>query len=306
MNEDIGKIIGEGFGTWKKNLNLAAPFVANVIAIIIAVIPFAMGLVLVASNISGLPEGSLEGMTPDEIIASIGSANIGSVLTEIALLIIALIIVIILISAFFTAGAIGMARQAIMEGKSRTGTIWPVGRKHFVNFTLISAIMGLISLAGLVFLLPGVLSIPEEAFSNPDALPGIGGTAIGLLMAGFILFIIYELALSVALSMASYALVVDDLGPIGSLKAGLEFFRRNKFDVFVLWLVVLAISMSLEVLGSSASVNLASDVQFHPWSILTGLVSILVLSPLSTVWYTLLYLSRTGKLESREVKDQWS
>jgi hypothetical protein len=215
------------------------------------------------------------------------------------------VIVILLISAFFTAGAVGMARQAILEGKSKTGTIWPVGRKHFVNLSLLSILMGLISLAGFIFLLPGILSMPQEAFSNPDALPSLEGMTIGLLVAGGILFIIYELVVSVALAMASYAIVVDDLGPIDSIKANLNFFGYNKFDVFVLWLVVMAISMSLDVLGSSASVNLGPEIQFQPWSILTGLVSLLILAPLSTVWWTMLYLSRTGQLESREVKDQW-
>jgi len=43
----------------------------------------------------------------------------------------------------------------------------------------------------------------------------------------------------------------------------------------------------------------------QPLSAITGLVNLLVLAPLSNVWWTRLYMSRTGRLKVDEVKNSW-
>jgi hypothetical protein len=117
-------------------------------------------------------------------------------------------------------------------------------------------------------------------------------------VAGILLLIIYALIVSLFLAIVPYALVVDSLGAVEAIKASIRFFRYNKFDVFILWLVILAISLGLQMVGSSVSTGDA--VNFQPLSIVMGLVNLLVLEPLSAVWWTRLYMTRTGRLAERE------
>ena len=74
-----------------------------------------------------------------------------------------------------------------------------------------------------------------------------------MLIAGFLVFILYAFVLSIALAIAPYALVLEGLGPVQAIRAGIDFFRYNKFDVLILWLVVAALSVALQMIGSSVS-----------------------------------------------------
>jgi len=49
--------------------------------------------------------------------------------------------------------------------------------------------------------------------------------------------------------MVPYALVVEGLGPISAIKAGIGLFLKNKIDVFLIWLVVMAIWVTIQFLG---------------------------------------------------------
>jgi hypothetical protein len=110
--------------------------------------------------------------------------------------------------------------------------------------------------------------------------------------------------LSLVLAVAPYALVVDSLGPVQAIKSSVTFFRYHKFDVFLLWLIVLAISIGLQMIGGSTTTG-GNSISYEPLSALTGLVNLLVLAPLSTVWWTRLYMDRNGKLPGRELNDPW-
>ena len=76
---------------------------------------------------------------------------------------------------------------------------------------------------------------------------------MGMLVIGFLMFILYALILSLVLAMAPYALVLEGLGPVRAIRAGIDFFRYNKFDVLILWLVVAALSIALQMIGGSLS-----------------------------------------------------
>ncbi len=85
--------------------------------------------------------------------------------------------------------------------------------------------------------------------------------------------------------------------------ASINFFRYNKFDVLVLWLVVMAISISLQMINGLFSSE--NGIGNQTLSVVTGLVNILVLAPLSNLWWTRLYMDRKGILKVDEVKDIW-
>jgi len=296
--EEIGQLIGKGFGIWKKNLNLCIPFICNLFASILIVVAFFVAIFVAAIPFLGEDWTQIENLEEsgamEELFAEMGWQE----LLPIIFLILVMIAVLSLVGSYFNAGAIGMARQALVEGRSRTSAMWSAGRKHFWNMFLLSLIMGLLTMAGLIFLLPGMEQLGEALTGNPDSLEGLG-----VILAGFLLFILYALVLSVILAPAPYALVIEGLGPVAAIKAGIGFFRYNKFDVLILWLVVAALSLVLQMIGSSFSTG--ESAAFQPLSAITTLASLLVLAPLANLWWTGLYMSRKGMLNEEEVKDPW-
>jgi len=285
--EDVGALIGKGFEIWKRNLNLCIPFLLNLVFSIVALLPLAVAFLAIlgfSNDLSSL-ESALESASPEELLSMLGD--------ELFILIAAFLLVILvisLISAFFTAGAIGMAKEALETGKSTTATMWHQGRRHFWNMFVASIIMGIIVVAGFAFLLPGIIYLLPSFDPGPET--------VALLVAGIMLLIIYALIISLLLATVPYALVVDSLGAVAAIKASIDFFRYNKFDVFILWLVIVAISIGLQMIGSSISAG--DTVTYQPLSILTGIINLFVFAPLSTLWWTRLYLSRTGRLVEQE------
>jgi flagellar biosynthesis protein FliQ len=214
---------------------------------------------------------------------------------KVALLFILMFILISMVNAFFTAGAIGMAGQALEKGKPDNGIMWSAGKKHFWNMFQASVLMGFIMVTGLVFVLPAIALQPKFLQAEPQPM--------SLLLMGVLLLRLYVLALSMILATAPYALVVKNLGPMQAILASIDFFRYNKFDVLVLWLVVVAISISMQMIfGLFSSEN---GIENQTLTVVTGLVNILVLAPLTNLWWTRLYMDRKGILKVDEVKDIW-
>lgn len=279
MYEEIGELLGEGFRTWRRNLNLCAPFLISMAFMVLAMIPPFIGLVYILGS---------DFSTSAELVARIERSPLG-----LALIVALFVLLVTVVNSFFASGAIAMAREATDKGKTSIGTMWSGGRRHFLSMLLVSIMMGCLMLAGLILLLPGLYLLPwPPSLEDPRAL--------SLLLAGALLFILYALALSLLLAVAPYALVVDGLGPVQALKVGLDFFMKNKFDVFMVWIVVIAISLGLQMLGGTAA---AESVSLNALiSGLTGLINLVILAPLSTVWWTRLYMSRSGKLPR---EDPW-
>lgn len=306
--EEIGQLIGKGFGIWKKNLNLCIPYIFSIFASILVVIAFFIAIFVAAIPLIGSDPTTFQNIeemedaqAAEELFDQIQTQLAGldwQALLPVLLLSLGMILVLSLVSSYFNAGAIGMARQALEEGRSTISSLWPAGRRHFWNMFLLTILMGLISLAGTIFLLPGIGQITQAFPEIQDSPEGLG-----ILAVGFLLFILYALILSIVLSLAPYALVIESLGPVAALKAGIEFFRYNKFDVLILWLVVVALSLVLQMLGSSFSMG--ESAAFQPLSAITTLVSLLVLAPLANLWWTRLYMNRKGMLNEEEVKDPW-
>jgi uncharacterized membrane protein len=294
--EEIGDVIGKGFAVWRNNLNLCIPFLLSSVLSLLIMIPFFAAFLVAIVPLEGLNSTSVQQMQDQFLKNEEALSNIPSELVvKVALLLILMVILISMVNAFFTAGAIGMAGQALEKGKPDNGVMWSAGKKHFWNMLLASVLMDFIMVAGLLFFLPVVALQPESLQAEPQAM--------GLLLMGLLLFVLYALVFSMILATTPYALVLEDLGPKQAVLASINFFRYNKFDVLVLWLVVMAISISLQMInGLFASEN---GIGNQTLSVVTGLVNILVLAPLSSLWWTRLYMDRKGILKVDEVKDIW-
>ena len=297
--EEIGEMIGKGFGIWRRNINLCIPFLLNFFVSMLVIVFFLVAFSLAIMPIGSTNSTSIQNMQEAQNLFSQMEGSLGSLgwqmIVSVVFLLFGMIVLLSLISAFFTAGAIGMARQALEKGRADTGVMWSSGKKHFLNMFLSTLLMGLMTLSGLVFLLPGILALPRPVQAEP--------VAMGMLITGFLIFILYAVVLSLALAETPYALVLEGLGPVQAIRAGIGFFRYNKFDVLILWLVVAALSITLQIIGSSMSSGNATT--YPLMSLVTGLVNLLVLVPLSNLWWTRLYMNRKGILKNDEVKDPW-
>ncbi len=284
MVEDTGKIISKGFETYTENLNLSIPFVINVVITgVLSVIMFIGGFFYIfGSSLSSVKNAT----TPEQFI-SIILPLVRQHLFEILMLIIIYFLIVSFFESFFLAGAIGMAKQATETGKTELSTMIEVGKKNVVNLFLAEILVGLLSIAGIVFIVPGAMK------TNISQILSFENTgAILLLIGGFLLWVIYLVILSLVLAVFTYALVIDSLGPIDGILSGFRFFRKHKLDVFMLWLIIGVIVIVLFIVGQVMG---AIPVMNFVWPFINMFISIVVIPPLTTLWWVRLYMTRTGK-----------
>ncbi|AAM05378.1 TPA: hypothetical protein HA338_02620 [Methanosarcina acetivorans] len=292
MHEDFGTILNRGFKTWVRNLNICIPYVLNFfVNLVLYVFFFAiLGFLFFNSasgnviNLSTLSNEELYSLLVDGFMANI-PASIASILVFSLLG--------LFLQSFFTAGAIGMAKKASETGDTVISDMVRFGSKNAVRFFLVNLLLTLILLAGIVFVVPGALTIGNLSglIENPAAtVQGMGTLVLGILAWG-----IYVLVINITLSITPYALVIDELDPLEAIKKGYSFFKENKLDVFFIWIIVVGLAfingLVSELLGSENTLI----------SGLTYFIPILILQPLTTVLWTRLYLT----MESRELYDPY-
>ncbi|MBW6470179.1 MAG: hypothetical protein K0A90_03035 [Methanosarcinaceae archaeon] len=290
MSQDIGTIINKGFSTWTRNLNISLPFILNFgISGLLALIAFAAFVVIFV-----MPELSSMGLDPANILPeqmlSILSSAVGDHIMLIIAGFIIFMILIMFIQSYFIAGAIGMSKIATETGDTYLNDMLSYGNRNVVNLFLINILLALIMLAGIVFIVPGILSMENfnMFLSNPEET-----AASSVLFAfGFLAWMLYILVASIVLSIVKYVLVVDDLDPITALETGFRFFIGNKLDILLMWLILISISVFVGIIGEGISlVPIISTI----WIFTDIVISIAVIPPLTTIWWTRLYLSRTGR-----------
>ena len=282
---NFGEILSGGFNTWKKNIIICVPFILGaVISIVVAacvLLPtmFSLFSSIITQAISN-PASMSSSETTSQIFRII-SENIGLILG----VIIILIILLGLIMSFFTAGAIGMAKEAILTGSTNFSHMMTYGKKKFLSYFSASIIVGLVMFVGFLFALPGFIDL----LANIESLSSTPTTQellaiMGPLMMGGILMIVYMLLMSIILALVTYAVVLDDLKAIDGFFKGIKvFWHYNKLNVFLLWLIVFIIS---SILGLFSMIPYAG-------SVIVFILSFFVVTPMTTIWWTKLYLTVT-------------
>jgi hypothetical protein len=283
MSISIEEVLNQGFTAWTKNLKISVPFILSVI--IIGIIWIACMLLFIAAVVPSVAPLMAEPIMSD-IIEAI-TPHIMYIGGGFAIL----LIISSLIEVFFTAGAIGMAKDVALNGRTSYEEMINSGKTHFINYFLLQILFYLIILAGIIFVIPGILQVGD--LTNPDAII----QNLLVLGAGFLLWITYGIAVSIILTVSYYALVVDKLGPIQALKTGYRFFLNNKTAVVILWLLTIVVIIALNFLGTLfAQFEYISII----WSIISTVLSIVVIPAVFTLWWTFLYMGKTG----RDVRDQ--
>lgn len=282
--EDVGKILGKGFETYTGNLNLSVPFVLNFfIATLLVLLILGLGFLYILGSSFELLESA---STPEAAVLAL-IPIIKQHLPEILAMVVLFILLSAFFQSFFIAGAIGMARKATETGKSELSTMMEAGKKNVINLYLADILVSLLYLAGIVFLVPGAMKADIGSLLSPE-----NTGAILLLLGGFLVWIIYIAALSLVLAIFSYALVIENLGAIDGILEGIGFFKSHKLDVFLLWLITGAIVLVLALIGQvAASLPIINMI----WPFVNILLSVLVIPPLTTLWWVRLYMTRTNK-----------
>lgn len=281
MYEDFGTILNRGFKTWVRNINICIPFVLNsFVNLILFIFFFGILVSLLFSSGSGNVIDPTT-VSNEELYSILLNGFSNNIPASIAL-ILAFSLLGMFFQSFFSAGAIGMAKKASETGDTVFSDMFRSGSKNGFRLFLTTLMIFLIFLAGIVFMVPGALAIGDlnSLIGNPtESLKGIGVLGIGIL-----LWTIYLLALNITLSLVPYALVIDELDPLDSLKAGYRFFRANKLDVFFMWII----SIGLVFINSFTSEFFASRIILV--SGITYFVPMFILQPLTTILWTRLYL----------------
>jgi hypothetical protein len=283
---NIGEALGRGYQTWKHNLILCIPFIigaliafAVAMAILLPVmfvlfLPFIQQALV---NTTTVPSQELWNQIVNTIIQNLWVFT-GAIIT--------IAVADGLIMSFFTAGAIGMAKEAILTGHTNLQHMISYGKKKFISYFGASILIGFISLIGIVFLIPGILTLIE----NTNLITAQTTTSLQLfnialpLLYGIILFVIYALLLSIVFFLVLYAVVLDDLSAFEGFRRGIQVFRQQKANTFILWLIIIAGAILLGLIGRIPFIG----------GILVLVISFLVYTPMITLWISTFYLSATA------------
>jgi hypothetical protein len=289
MVEDIGTLVRKGFGTWTGNLNLCVPFILKIV-ISILFFMFSVGLFTILFIVPAMSDTvDPANMTQDEMLDLMYSVFYEHMLF-IVIFSIVLFLIYLVIDAFIMAGAIGMAKEALEKGHTSVSTMVTIGKRNYINLFFVNILILLLILAGVIFLVPGILSIDDIniLLSNPD----MAVASVSLLALGIIIWAFYIIIISLLLFAVNYVLVADELDPITAIETGVSFVLSNKMASVGLWLIIMGISF---VLGFIGQVTSYVEILAQLWSLFDLLLSTVVIQPLITVWITRFYLDRTER-----------
>jgi hypothetical protein len=292
MTETLEKIITKGFNTWIKNLNICIPLVINYV-ITLLIETFAIVIIIV--GILGININDEMLFTSNEEVIELFLSSVDENLVFIAILAALYIIITMLTSSYFSAGAIGMCQSATSRGDTTIEDMISAGNKNFIHVFMANLLIGLMVLAGIVFMVPGGLLIGNNIDTIEAGQLGLG---IIFFIMGLFIWVIYIIILSVILSMVMYAIIIERIGALEGIHKGYQFFMDNKLSVIFIWLISIIITFTIGsiffVIGQILTLTGIIGLNMI-WSLGSSLIIITTIRPMIMVWWTRLYMVKTGK-----------
>ncbi|HII07506.1 MAG TPA: hypothetical protein HA349_09405 [Methanotrichaceae archaeon] len=273
MGEDLSDVIRNGFDTYRHNLKISIPFLLYLLLISAIFIPIVILL----------------------LFGGFGSEELMPLWI--------LVFLLVMLSGFiFLAGAVGMAREATLEGNTTLGTMWTEGKKHYIR-----VILAEVGLFVILMICMFALLIPLFIIGDAD-----GSVIIFLVFISvMIIFFLFAIAL---VYIVPVSIVVDNLGAAEGIKRGIGFIRFNTRDMLLISLLYLAASIAIElsvviIIFVASAIFGFEDVIFSEseqysdlFSIPANFIELVVLYPLFIVLWTRFYMGRTGKLSEKETE----
>lgn len=292
MTETLEKIITKGFNTWIKNLNICIPLVIDYVVTLLIEI---FAIVIIIFGILGININDEMLFTSNEEVIELFLSSVDENLVFIAILAVLYIIITVLTSSYFSAGAIGMCQSATSRGNTTIEDMISAGNKNFIHVFMANLLIGLMVLAGIVFMVPGGLLVGNNIDTIEAGQLGLG---IIFFIMGLFIWVIYIIILSVILSMVMYAIIIERIGALEGIHKGYQFFMDNKLSVIFIWLISIIITFTIGsfffVIGQILTLTGIIGLNMI-WSLGSSLVIITTIQPLIMVWWTRLYIVKTGK-----------
>ncbi len=301
MTKDLTNIIKDGFELWKKNLILGAPPLLN--CIISSVLGFGFLMIMLFAVLGfGFGTGFFENFENFENINDlIGPLITISIIGGVILFF--MVVIIMLINSFFTAGLIGMSKEAIETGKTEISTMIECGKRKFMSLFFADLIV-----AAIIFLpviLIGIISLILLASGHIDTYNFIDNSpesAVYLIMLFFVITLVwflYALIPGIILAVVNYAVVISDTGAVEGVKTAFRFFMDHKTDVFLMWLIIMVIGLVFGAVYFMIYmvlnfIPLIGAIFSFIFQIIFYAFMAVVVTPLTALWWSWLYLDREG------------
>ena len=280
---DFGETLRGGFNTWKNNIILCIPFIlGGILSAITAVVIIAIAFLSLFWPLIKMFFSNPSSITSSEFLSQLHSIISSNLVSIIAVFIITGIII-GLISSFFYSGAIGMAKEAILTGKTNLSHMIDYGKRKYLSYFCASIIVGLIFIIGVLFLIPGILSISSEIGSSGFEFSSQNFSTFIPLVIGFLFMVPYMIIMSIVVSLVTYSVVIDDLSTVEGVKKGFRVFWNNKINVFLIWLIVVIVGIIFGLIGLIPIIG----------GILSLILSFIIVTPLTTIWWSKLYITIT-------------
>ena len=219
-------------------------------------------------------------------------------------------ILLLLLGSFYSAGQIGMIKEAIEKGKTNMSDFFSYGRKYAIRMFLSEIILLILNSLALLFWIPLYNAYVKSGLTlnfifdsfNDFMLSGniepfmetISIFAFSLSI-GLLLTTIYFLILTVLFYFVSYAIVIDDLPVIAAFKKSLSLLKQypGKVIIFIIAVnvLVMAILQIAEIFWTILIFNMVLFIiGAFPYLLVELFVSIAAL-----VWTARFYMAITEK-----------
>ena len=165
MYEDFGTILNKGFKSWVRNLNICIPFALSLLINMTLYVLFfgLMGYLLFTSSTGSITDPAT--LSQEELFSMMWK-GFSQNLTLFIFLVLGFFLLVMFVQSFFTAGAIGMAKKASETGDTVLSDMLASGSKNNFRLFLAVLLISLLSLAGIVFLVPGVLAFRKSEYAG--------------------------------------------------------------------------------------------------------------------------------------------
>jgi hypothetical protein len=200
-----------GIKLWLSNLvgNLAVGIVGFIVVFILLI-----GVFLLAAATLDFPGTNVSFEQFDQLFNHLFTSP--AFLTMAPVLLLVLLVFIGLISAFQTAGSIGVAVEAVEMNRVDIGDYFTKGFRHLGRMFILNLLM---FLPGIGVAIMALLSVPMFASNTPG---GIAGGVLVVLMA-----VLLGIAMAVFLFHSPYLLVIEQLGPAQAFKKSVTLTSRH-------------------------------------------------------------------------------
>ena len=193
------------------------------------------------------------------IVDLITSATAFNLLTIISVSFVFFILT-LLLGAFFSAGLIGMIKEAVEKGKTSFSDFFSYGRKYTVRMFLSSVLLLILNGLALIFWIPlyntyiksGLtLTSIFDSFNdfiligNIEPFMEIIRIFAFSLSIGLLLTLVYSLILTVLFYFVSYAIVIDNLPVIAAFKKSLSLLKQYPGKVIIFIIAVNVLVMAI-------------------------------------------------------------